>query len=318
MRSELVIRFDYGQVVPWVRRVDHARVAIAGPDGLCLRAPVEVHGEEMTTVSEFTLRAGERIPFVLTWFPSHEPLPAQIDAEVALAETEEYWLEWAGRCTHTGDYHEEIHRSLLLLKALTYAPTGGIVAAPTTSLPGGARRRAQLGLPVLLAPRRDPHAGRHAPRRLQRRGTSLAPVAAPRGRRRPGRRPDHVRHRRRAPARGARARLAPGLRRIRAGARRERRVGATAARRLRRDDRRPVPDPRPRRAGRRQRLVADAEAARVAGGRLAATGRRDLGGARPVPALHPLEGDGVGRVRSGRPRARASSAGKARSTAGGR
>jgi GH15 family glucan-1,4-alpha-glucosidase len=142
MRSELVIRFDYGKIVPWVRRVDHARVAIAGPDGLCLRTPVEVHGEGMTTVSEFVLRAGERIPFALTWFPSHEPLPGAIDAEVALAETEEYWLEWAERCIHTGDYHEEIHQSLLLLKALTYGPTGGIVAAPTTSLPeelGGVR-----------------------------------------------------------------------------------------------------------------------------------------------------------------------------------
>ena len=85
MRSELVIRFDYGQIVPWVRRVDHARVAIAGPDALCFRTPVEVRGEDMTTVSEFMLRAGERIPFVLTWFPSHEPLPGRVDAEQALA-----------------------------------------------------------------------------------------------------------------------------------------------------------------------------------------------------------------------------------------
>jgi GH15 family glucan-1,4-alpha-glucosidase len=142
MRSELAIRFDYGNIVPWVRRVDHARVAIAGPDGLCLRTPVEVHGEGMTTVSEFVLRAGERIPFTLAWFPSHEPLPAAIDAEIALAETDEYWLDWASRCTHGGDYHDEIHQSLPLLKALTYAPTGGIVAAPTTSLPeelGGVR-----------------------------------------------------------------------------------------------------------------------------------------------------------------------------------
>jgi GH15 family glucan-1,4-alpha-glucosidase len=142
MRSELAIRFDYGKIVPWVRRMDHVRVAIAGPDALCLRTPVEVHGEELTTVSEFVLRAGERIPFVLTWFPSHEPLPVEVDPEVALDETEEFWLQWARRCTHGGDYHEEIHQSLLFLKALTYAPTGGIVAAPTTSLPeelGGVR-----------------------------------------------------------------------------------------------------------------------------------------------------------------------------------
>ena len=142
MRSELAIRFDYGNIVPWVRRVDHARVAIAGPDALCFRTPLEIHGEEMTTVSEFTLRPGERIPFVLTWFPSHEPLPDEIDPEAALVDTEDYWLEWAAGCGHVGDYHEEIHQSLLLLKALTYAPTGGIVAAPTTSLPewiGGVR-----------------------------------------------------------------------------------------------------------------------------------------------------------------------------------
>ena len=142
MRSELVIRFDYGKIVPWVRRVDHARVAIAGPDALCFRTPVEVRGEEMTTVSEFELAEGERIPFVLTWFPSHRPLPDETDPEEALRDTEDYWLDWAGGCNHHGDYHDEIHQSLLVLKALTYAPTGGIVAAPTTSLPewiGGVR-----------------------------------------------------------------------------------------------------------------------------------------------------------------------------------
>ena len=142
MRSELVIRFDYGKIVPWVRRVDHARVAIAGPDALCFRTPVEVRGEEMTTVSEFDLAEGERIPFVLTWFPSHRPLPDETDPEEALRDTEDYWLDWAGGCNHHGDYHDEIHQSLLVLKALTYAPTGGIVAAPTTSLPewiGGVR-----------------------------------------------------------------------------------------------------------------------------------------------------------------------------------
>ena len=93
-------------------------------------------------MSEFVLTPGERIPFVLTWFPSHEALPAAIDPELALNDAEEFWLEWASRCTHVGDYHEEIHESLLMLKALTYAPTGGIVAAPTTSLPewiGGVR-----------------------------------------------------------------------------------------------------------------------------------------------------------------------------------
>jgi GH15 family glucan-1,4-alpha-glucosidase len=135
MRSELVIRFDFGHIVPWVRRVDDARVAIAGPDGLCFRTPVPVRGEHFTTVSDFTVELGQRIPFVLTWFPSHEDLPEKIDPEQALTDTEEYWLDWAGRSAHVGDYHEEIHQSLLVLKALTFAPTGGIVASPTASLP---------------------------------------------------------------------------------------------------------------------------------------------------------------------------------------
>jgi GH15 family glucan-1,4-alpha-glucosidase len=142
MRSELVIRFDYGKIVPWVRRVDKARIAVAGPDALCFRTPVAVRGENLRTVSEFTLSAGERVPFVLTWFPSHQEPPRKIDPEHALADTEEYWLDWAAGCRHEGDYHDDIHQSLLVLKALTYAPTGGIVAAPTTSLPeflGGVR-----------------------------------------------------------------------------------------------------------------------------------------------------------------------------------
>jgi GH15 family glucan-1,4-alpha-glucosidase len=142
MRSELVIRFDFGHIVPWVHRVDDARVAIAGPDGLCFRTPVRVRGEHFKTVSDFTVTPGQRVPFVLTWFPSHEDLPEKIDPEQALADTEAYWLDWAGRCVHVGDYHDEVHESLLVLKALTYGPTGGIVAAPSASLPeqvGGVR-----------------------------------------------------------------------------------------------------------------------------------------------------------------------------------
>jgi GH15 family glucan-1,4-alpha-glucosidase len=143
MRSELVIRFDFGRTVPWVSQADGAHlVAIAGPDALAFRAPVETRGENMTTVSEFVLEQGQRVPFVLTWFPSHEPLPSDIDPEQALSQSEDYWLDWAGCCSHAGDYHDEIHQSLLVLKALTYAPTGGLVAAPTTSLPeqvGGVR-----------------------------------------------------------------------------------------------------------------------------------------------------------------------------------
>jgi GH15 family glucan-1,4-alpha-glucosidase len=144
MRSELVIRFDYGKIVPWVRREDHARLAIAGPDGLCFRTPAHTYGENMRTVSTFAVDEGERIPFVLTWFPSHGDAPAEIDPEVALSETETFWREWNEACEVQlpPESKDVLQRSLMVLKALTYAPTGGIVAAPTTSLPeriGGVR-----------------------------------------------------------------------------------------------------------------------------------------------------------------------------------
>ena len=142
MRSELVIRFDFGRIVPWVRTIDESVVAVAGPDALCLRSPIDSHGEDMKTVAEFAVSTGDRVPFVLTWFPSHESVPAAIDPEAALVETAHYWLEWTQRFPTSGAYHEEIRHSLLVLKAMTYAPTGGIVAAPTTSLPeriGGVR-----------------------------------------------------------------------------------------------------------------------------------------------------------------------------------
>jgi GH15 family glucan-1,4-alpha-glucosidase len=142
MCCELVIRFDYGSIVPWVRRVDDSLIATAGPDALCFRTPVELRGENLTTVADFVVKPGERIPFVLTWFPSHRSLPDAIDPEQALDEAEEYWNGWASKCDQGGRYHDEIHQSLLVLKALTFEPTGGMVAAPTTSLPehvGGAR-----------------------------------------------------------------------------------------------------------------------------------------------------------------------------------
>ena len=144
MRSELVIRFDYGSVVPWVRRVDEARVAVAGPDALCFRTPASTRGENMRTISSFAVEEGDRVPFVLTWYPSHADLPAPIDSEQALADTDEYWRDWSKRCCADlpDEWRDVLQRSLIVLKALTYDPTGGIVAAPTTSLPewiGGIR-----------------------------------------------------------------------------------------------------------------------------------------------------------------------------------
>jgi GH15 family glucan-1,4-alpha-glucosidase len=142
MRMELAIRFDYGAVVPWVRRLDGALGAVAGPDALELWADVPLRGEGFTTVAEFTVREGQRIPFTLTWHPSHRKAPDRIDPERALQATERWWRDWSARTTYDGEWAEPVERSLLTLKALTFAPTGGIVAAPTTSLPeeiGGVR-----------------------------------------------------------------------------------------------------------------------------------------------------------------------------------
>jgi GH15 family glucan-1,4-alpha-glucosidase len=142
MRLDLTIRFDYGHVVPWVRKRDGGIEAIAGPDALILRTPIETHGEDLKTVAEFNVRAGERIPFVLTWFQSHAASPHAVNAEHALAETESYWNDWAKSCVAPGPWRDAVVRSLITLKGLTYAPTGGIVAAATTSLPeeiGGVR-----------------------------------------------------------------------------------------------------------------------------------------------------------------------------------
>src|SRR5262249_7360581 len=102
MTMELVIRFDYGSIIPWVRRVDDTLTAIGGPDALCLRTPVETRGRDFTTVAEFTVAAGERVPFVLAWHPSNETPPAPVDAVQALADTETWWHEWSAHCTYSG------------------------------------------------------------------------------------------------------------------------------------------------------------------------------------------------------------------------
>jgi len=143
LQMELIIRFGFGIDIPWVKRTeDGALLAICGPDMTVLRTKVETSGEDMTTVAEFAVGGGETIPFVLTYGPSHLPLPAAIDPQQALRDTEQFWSEWSGRCTYRGFSRDLVMRSLITLKALTFAPTGGIVAAPTTSLPeklGGSR-----------------------------------------------------------------------------------------------------------------------------------------------------------------------------------
>ncbi|WP_457033631.1 glycoside hydrolase family 15 protein [Kitasatospora sp. P5_F3] len=147
MRSALRMRFSYGRVVPWVHRVEqpdggHRTVAVAGPDSVWLDGVAETYGRDLTTYADFTVEAGERIAFALTWQASHLPAPAAPDTEAMLAGTVEFWRDWVAQCTYQGPYREPVVRSLITLKALTYAPTGGIVAAPTTSLPediGGER-----------------------------------------------------------------------------------------------------------------------------------------------------------------------------------
>jgi GH15 family glucan-1,4-alpha-glucosidase len=137
-----VIRFGYGRTVPWISRVEGGLAATAGPDALVLRGPAAASGEDMTTVSTFEVRAGERMPFAVTWFPSHSELPSFVDPDEALRTTQEFWSAWASRCTYDGPYRDDVLQSLVVLKGLTYRPTGGIVAAPTTSLPvalGGVR-----------------------------------------------------------------------------------------------------------------------------------------------------------------------------------
>ncbi len=143
MRTELVLRFGYGAIVPWVTKLgENAIRAVAGPDMVVLNSPVKLRGENMTTVGEFTVRAGETMPFVLTYGPSHLPPPAPPNPSQALADTKRFWTDWSGKCQAANTCPQPVVRSLITLKALTYAPTGGIVAAPTTSLPeklGGRR-----------------------------------------------------------------------------------------------------------------------------------------------------------------------------------
>jgi GH15 family glucan-1,4-alpha-glucosidase len=142
LRMELIVRFDYGAIVPWVHRAGGILLFTAGPDTLELAASVAVEGENLKSVAEFSVSEGERESFVLNYRPSHLDTQPVIDPEQALEQTEGVWREWSGRCTYRGRWKDAVGRSLITLKALTYKPTGGLIAAPTTSLPelpGGVR-----------------------------------------------------------------------------------------------------------------------------------------------------------------------------------
>ncbi len=142
MRLQLNPRFDYGRLIPLVRRVPGGVVALAGPEALCLRTSVDLDVSDASISAEFTVSEGDEAWFHLVWFPSHEAVPDQADATVEVSRTERWWRDWSGRCTYRGPHRDTVLRSLITLKALTYAPTGGIVAAATTSLPeeiGGVR-----------------------------------------------------------------------------------------------------------------------------------------------------------------------------------
>jgi GH15 family glucan-1,4-alpha-glucosidase len=143
IRTEFILRFDYGAVVPWVERLaEGGLTAIGGPERVVLRTPAQLRGEDLKTVGEFTIGTGETIPFVLSYGPSHQPLPPPVDPARALRDTEVFWRRWSDRCASAGPWTDVVKRSLVVLKGLTYAPTGGIVAAATTSLPeqlGGVR-----------------------------------------------------------------------------------------------------------------------------------------------------------------------------------
>jgi GH15 family glucan-1,4-alpha-glucosidase len=142
MRSELTLRFDYGHVVPWVRRQNYGIRAIAGPDSIQLRTPVPLVGKGFSTCGDFTVAAGETVPFLLSYGPSHRPDPEDADCQKLLGETVAWWRAWSARCSYQGPWRDAVMRSLITLKSLSFQPTGGIVAAPTTSLPeclGGVR-----------------------------------------------------------------------------------------------------------------------------------------------------------------------------------
>jgi GH15 family glucan-1,4-alpha-glucosidase len=201
LRTELVVRFGYGSVVPWVhRQKDGTLRAIAGPDQLVLRTAVPIRGEGMKTVGEFTVAAGEATPFTLTYAPSNLPAPDPMDPLAALERTEVFWREWSDRARIDEDERRAVViRSLITLKALTHAPTGGIVAAPTTLLARDTRWHTQLGLPFLLVARCHAIAAGADERRILRGSRKLARLALAGSRGNADTGSDYVRRWRRAP-----------------------------------------------------------------------------------------------------------------------
>ncbi len=306
MRMELVLRFDYGSIVPWVRKDENGIIlATAGPDTVELHTPVVTHGEDLKTLAAFAVEAGDCVPFVLNYRPSHREIEPPIDAAQAVADSDRLWREWSDRCTYRGRWQEPVLRSLITLKALTYMPTGGIVAAPTTSLPerlGGVRnwdyrycwlRDATFTLNSLLLAGFVDEAV--AWRKWLLRAVAGSPadlqiLYSVTGERRL----DEIE-----------LGLAARLRRRGAGPGRQRGGTPVPARRLRRGDGHAAPGARRRPRVRAARLGDPARPARVPRHALARARRRHLGDSRRAAPLHPFQGDGLGRVRSRRQGGRA-------------
>ena len=298
MCMELIVRFGYGCIVPWVTRLPNRTLRIvAGPDMVVLRTPIETHGENFKTVGEFTVSAGETVPFTLIYTPSHLPPPERADPRDTLAMTETFWRDWTAKFNHDGPFEEIVTRSLITLKALTYAPTGGIVAAPTTSLPewiGGVRnwdyrfcwlRDATLTLLAFM------NAGYYEEAAAWREWL-LRAVAG---------RPEQAQI---MYGIAGERRLVewdvpwlPGFRNSASGAHRQQRAQPAPARRLRRGDGRPASGPPRRHRSSRRRLGGADRLPQASRDRVDRARREHLGGAQRPAAFHLFQGDGLGRLR---------------------
>jgi GH15 family glucan-1,4-alpha-glucosidase len=302
MEMCLIARFDYGITVPWVRKVPEGLLAVAGPNALILRSDVPTKGENLSTVADFTVAEGERKTFVLTWYAAHLDVPEAIDVEHELEDTKMYWHEWASRCDYDGEWRPAVIRSLLTLKAMTYAPTGGIVAALTTSLPeklGGVRnwdyrfcwlRDATLTLFSLMRSGYTDEAAAWSNWLLRAVAGDVSQLQIMYGA---------------AGERNLTELELPHLagyensKPVRVG---NAAVGAIPARRLRRGDGRDAPRAAAQAQDRRGQLAPAAAPRRVRGQALERARRGHLGNPRAAPALHALEGHGLGRDRSRRAR----------------